>query len=114
MNLHVRTYSDCCAILETCIHVTLTFSTFLLINGLLSYYCILLVQGNDECGALSRLSEESGEIVSHIGFENRVDCEFDINCTWILMAPEGQLVELAAETFDLQIDQLYVLKYKFR
>ena len=71
-----------------------------------SYLCVIIMFDtfltvNFVCGNQTYYAERGGEIVSHYGYYFGEYHGKNLNCIWRIEAPEGMMVILYAETFDL-------------
>lgn len=75
-------------------------------TAFLLFVCFLFPKAKRafECGGQAHYIAASGEIVSHLGFnEGRVYGK-NMDCIWTIEAPPGQMVVLYEEEFDLEGD----------
>ncbi|KAH3871069.1 low-density lipoprotein receptor-related protein 12-like [Dreissena polymorpha] len=63
-----------------------------------------IVQRSFQCGNQSYYTSDNGIIRSHAGYDHGHDYGKDLDCLWTIEAPPGKMVQLVANTFNVEGD----------
>merc|ERR1712179_54446 len=70
-----------------------------------------VVRRSFQCGSQSYFTTNNGVITSHAGFDHGHNYGKNLDCLWTIEAPAGMMVELVAQTFDIESDRACSFDY---